>query len=88
MFYVQSYPIFLCGKDTKKDNDENLQKNKISSLRRVGWLDKPINFNTEHFFGLAVEFRGNECLVEVFISACGYYSIDREEENPVNFIYC
>ena len=29
----------------KKDNDENLKKIKISSLRRVDWLDKPINFN-------------------------------------------
>ena len=30
------------------------------------WLDEPINCNTEHFFDLAAEFWGDECLVNFF----------------------
>ena len=37
---------------------------------------------------LALGLVGIDLLDSVIISARGYYSIDREEENPVNFIYC
>ena len=37
---------------------------------------------------LALELVGIELLDSVIISACGYYSIDREEVNPMNIIYC